>query len=147
MSEEIITAGRFKDDPEFKELEKAAYYSAKDGRQFDLDSLSANEYKYFSRLVQIYRDYEKELINLADAEKKKAAAYSEYEKSVNEHLGRIIDNLKRRDNLNKSEDLRQRINKSTDKAEMLTLAIECISAMTSDESFLKTYNSKLDALQ
>lgn len=143
MSEEIITAGRFKDDPEFKELEKAAYYSAKDGRQFDLDSLSANEYKYFSRLVQIYRDYEKELINLADAEKKKAAAYSEYEKSVNEHLGRIIDNLKWRDNAKTSEDLRQKINKTADVSEIAALAIECISLMTMDESFMKSNINKL----
>lgn len=143
MSEEIITAGRFKDDPEFKELEKAAYYSAKDGRQFDLDSLSANEYKYFSRLVQIYRDYEKELINLTDAEKKKAAAYSEYEKSVNEHLGRIIDNLKWRDNTKTSEDLRQKINKTADVSEIAALAIECISLMTMDESFMKSNINKL----
>ena len=143
MSEEIITAGRFKDDPEFNALEKAAYYSAKDGRQFDLDSLSANEYKYFSRLVQIYRDYEKELINLADAEQKKAAAYSEYEKSVNEHLGRIIDNLKWRDNVKTSETLRQKINKATDVTEIATLAIECISLMTMNESFLKSNIDKL----
>ena len=146
MSEEIITAGRFKDDPEFKELEKAAYLSAKEGKKFDLDSLSANEYKYFDKLIKIYQDYEKNHF-LSDAEQKKAAAYSEYAKETNEHLGRIIDNLKWRDNVKASETLRQRINKSTDKAEMLTLAIECISAMTSDESFLKTYNSKLDALQ
>ena len=143
MSEEIITAGRFKDDPEFKELEKAAYYSAKDGRQFDLDSLSANEYKYFSRLVQIYRDYEKELINLADAEKKKAAAYSEYEKSVNEHLGRIIDNLKWRDNVRTSETIRLKIKKSTDVNEIAALALECIGLMTGDETFLKSNIGKI----
>ena len=143
MSEEIITAGRFKDDPEFKELEKAAYYSAKDGRQFDLDSLSANEYKYFSRLVQIYRDYEKELINLSDAEQKKAAAYSEYAKETNEHLGRIIDNLKWRDNIRTSETIQHKINKSTDINEIAALALECIGLMAGDETFLKSNIGKI----
>ena len=143
MSEEIITAGRFKDDPEFKKLEAAAYYSAKDGSKFDLDSLSANEYKYFSQLVQIYRNFENKLINLADAEKKKAAIYSDYEKSTNEHLSRIIDNLKWRDNVRTSETIRLKINKSTDINEIAALALECISLMTGDETFLKSNIGKI----
>ena len=142
MSEEIITAGRFKDDPEFKELEKAAYLSAKEGKKFDLDSLSANEYKYFDKLIKIYQDYEKNHF-LSDAEQKKAAAYSEYAKETNEHLSRIIDNLKWRDNVKTSETLRQKINKATDVTEIATLAIECISLMTMNESFLKSNIDKL----
>ena len=142
MSEEIITAGRFKDNPEFKELEKAAYLSAKEGKKFDLDSLSANEYKYFDKLIKIYQDYEKNLF-LSDAEQKKAAAYSEYAKETNEHLGRIIDNLKWRDNTRTSETLRLKINKSTDIKEIAALALECISLMTGDETFLKSNIGKI----
>ena len=142
MSEEIITAGRYKDDPEFKKLEAAAYYSAKDGSKFDLDSLSANEYKYFDKLIKIYQDYEKNHF-LSDAEQKKAAIYSEYEKSTNEHLSRIIDNLKWRDNVRTSETIRLKINKSTDINEIAALALECISLMTGDETFLKSNIGKI----
>ena len=66
-----------------------------------------------------------------------------YEKAVEEHFSRLIDNLKWRDNLNKSEDLRQRINKSNDKTEMLTLAIECISAMTCDGIVLESLQQQV----
>ena len=142
MSEEIITAGRFKDDPEFKELEKAAYLSAKEGKKFDLDSLSANEYKYFDKLIKIYQDYEKNHF-LSDAEQKKAAAYSEYAKETNEHLGRIIDNLKWRDNVRTSETIRLKISKSTDVNEIAALALECIGLMTGDETFLKSNIGKI----
>lgn len=142
MENDMVIVGRLKDDVGFKALESAAYTG-----NINLEILSPHEFKYFSLLVKIYDDFKSKRIAQPDAESRKAKIYAEYEKSVEEHFSRLIDNLKWRDNVSKSEDLRQRINKSTDKAEMLTLAIECISAMTCDESFLKTYNSKLDTLQ
>lgn len=144
MNGEVVTvAGRFKDDQSFKNLEAAAYYTAKNGTKFNFDNLSANEYKYFSQLIQIYQNFESKRLSQADAEKKKADAYAEYEKEINAHLSRIIDNLKWRDNVKTSETLRQKINKATDVTEIATLAIECISLMTMNESFLKSNIDKL----
>ena len=144
MNGEVVTvAGRFKDDQSFKNLEVAAYYTAKNGAKFNFDNLSANEYKYFSQLIQIYQNFESKCLSQADAEKKKADAYAEYEKETNAHLSRIIDNLKWRDNVKTSEDLRQKINKTADVSEIAALAIECISLMTMDESFMKSNINKL----
>ena len=147
MNDEIITvAGRFNDDQSFKNLEAAAYFTAKNGTKFNFENLSANEYKYFSQLIQIYQDFESKHLSQADAEKKKASAYAEYEKETNAHLSRIIDNLKWRDNVKTSEDLRQKINKTADVNKIAALAIECISLMAMDESFLKSNIVKLDKL-
>lgn len=144
MENELVTvAGRFKDDQSFKNLESAAYFSAKNNTKFEINNLSANEYKYFSQLIQIYRDFESKVLTQTEAEKKKAEAYAEYEKEANAHLARIIDNLKWHSNVQTSEELRQKINKSIDITEISALALECISLMTGDEVFLKSNIGKI----
>lgn len=102
-------------------------------------SMPLADYGYCLKMRELYTDYHKGLVNLESCQKRKKEIVGEYEKTSS-----CLETYKKyQENIKKSEILRAEINKSSDLQEMLLKSLECISLMTSDETFYKINTRKL----
>lgn len=98
------------------------------------------DYAYCLKMRELYADYRERLITLEACKKRKEEIIKEYEECSN-----CLGVHKRyQENIKKSEMLRLEINKSNNLEEMLIKSLECISLMTSDETFYKINARKVE---
>jgi len=117
----------------WKSLEKQAYSGTVEPERFP-----PVEYKYFSELRQIYYAFKFEGLSKPDAEKQKIKLFRQYqdEKQSYDKYHQFVKDWN--EAIRKSELLRSQIAKSSDIAEKLKLAVECIGALTGDTVFTRT---------
>lgn len=101
------------------------------------------DYGYCAKVRELYQSYKANQMSLEDCKKLKVKISKEYENIIEDitHCSQVW--LEHQENIKKSEILRAEINKSSDLQEMLLKSLECISLMTSDETFYKINTRKL----
>ena len=129
----------FSNSAVWKSLEKQAYQGT-----IEISDFPPVEYKYFSELRQIYYAFKFEGLSQSDAEKLKIKLFRQYqdEKQSYDKYHQFVKDWNQ--TIIKSELLRSQIAKSSDIAEKLKLAVECIGILTSDAVFTRTETEKLN---
>ena len=111
-----------------KEIEEFAY------RQSEIpSSLTIDEQKFFVVMRNIYYLYHNNIIGQSQAVSEKKKAYSALQKQmeINTMMADMFNQT--HENLQRSEELRCKINKEENTEKKLELALECIRLLTGDE--------------
>lgn len=130
MESEILTITNSRNVEEFRRLENQAYQGT-----INFSKLGPFETWYFLRLTKIYEDFKENLKTKEQASAEKEKLFAEYEDRVNAHLLTISNSIEIQENIKLAGTLKADINKETDTAKMLEMALKCISLMTGDTVF------------
>lgn len=128
----------FRNPDIFKKYERQAY----DGI-INVTDFPPAEYKYFSELMKIYREFRFEGLAKEDSVKMKAKLLHEYQECISE-LGRSAEVYRKyQDGIRAAGVNLSRIEKSHNAAEIALIACEVIGIMTGDGSFVVRQKKKL----
>lgn len=144
MEEEIISISDYKDSDRFKKLKADMWQRATQGKPFEIKEQSANEYRYFHKLYELYRQVASKAITNEQAAEEDKANYMrfEFDQSVWERWQ--FNNMEWNDNIKRSDGLRVDFARTKDIHDGYLILAEIVAALTNDKVLLADARMKAE---
>lgn len=144
MEEDIICISDYKDSGRFKKLKADMWQRATQGKPFEIKEQSANEYRYFHKLYELYRQVASKAITNEQAAEDDKANYMrfEFDQSVWERWQ--FNNMEWNENIKRSDGLRVDFARTTDIHDGYLILAEIVAALTNDKVLLADARMKAE---
>lgn len=144
MEEDIISISDYKDSDRFKKLKADMWQRATQGKPFEIKEQSANEYRYFHKLYELYRLVTSKAITNEQAAEEDKANYMrfEFDQSVWERWQ--FNNMEWNENIRRSDGLRVDFARTTDIHDGYLILAEIVAALTNDKVLLADAKTKAE---
>lgn len=144
MEEDIICISGYKDSGRFKKLKADMWQRATQGKPFEIKEQSANEYRYFHKLYELYRQVASKAITNEQAAEDDKANYMrfEFDQSVWERWQ--FNNMEWNENIKRSDGLRVDFARTTDIHDGYLILAEIVAALTNDKVLLADARMKAE---
>lgn len=144
MEEEIISISDYKDSDRFKKLKADMWQRATQGKPFEIKEQSANEYRYFHKLYELYRQVASKAITNEQAAEDDKTNYMrfEFDQSVWERWQ--FNNMEWNENIKRSDGLRVDFARTTDIHDGYLILAEIVAALTNDKVLLADAKTKAE---
>lgn len=144
MEEDIISISDYKDSDRFKKLKADMWQRATQGKPFEIKEQSANEYRYFHKLYELYRQVASKAITNDQAAEEDKANYMrfEFDQSVWERWQ--FNNMEWNENIKRSDGLRVDFARTTDIHDGYLILAEIAAALTNDKVLLADAKMKAE---
>lgn len=146
MDEEVVSIVDYKDSERFKALKAKMWQKASSGEPFDIKEQSSNEYRYFHKLYELYRQVASKAITNEQAAGLDKTNYMrfEFDQSVWERWQ--FNNMEWNENIKRSDGLRVDFARSLDLNEGYLILAEIVSMLTGDKTVLASARHKLEVI-
>lgn len=144
MEEDIISISDYKDSDRFKKLKADMWQRATQGKPFEIKEQSANEYRYFHKLYELYRQVASKAITNEQAAEDDKTNYMrfEFDQSVWERWQ--FNNMEWNENIKRSDGLRVDFARTTDIHDGYLILAEIVAALTNDKVLLADAKTKAE---
>lgn len=144
MEEEIISISDYKDSDRFKKLKADMWQRATQGKPFEIKEQSANEYRYFHKLYELYKQVVAKSITSEQASEEDRTNYMRFEFDQRTWERYQFTVMEWNENIKRSDGLRVDFARSKDIREGYMIPAEIVSGMTGDKVLLADAKMKLE---
>ena len=146
MEDEVIDIADYKDSDRFKELKQQAWKQAQSGKPFEIKEHSANEYRYFHKLYELYKLMAAKVITKEQAAESDKNNYMKFEFDQRLWERYQFAVLEWNGNIKKSDSLRVDFARSLDLNEGYLILAEIASLLTGDKTVLASARHKVEVI-
>jgi hypothetical protein len=144
MDEEFVSIVDYKDSDRFKKLKADMWQRATQGKPFEIKEQSANEYRYFHKLYELYKQVVAKSITSEQASDEDRTNYMRFEFDQRTWERYQFTVMEWNENIKRSDGLRVDFARSKDIGEGYMILAEIVSGLTGDKVLLADAKMKLE---